>query len=243
MEKLRLLIADTDERFTDQVAHCLRRYPDIEITAIDRDGRDALCHIRSNPPDAVLFDLLLPGMDGISLLRSISELQNPPATICCTRFYTDVMLEAVRTNGASYLIFKPFDLQTLYPALLASVELNRSIRRINSSAALQDADSSLQGAFVRNFIVSLGVPSKLIGCSYLVEAVLLAQSDMSLMHNLSKGLYLEIARSMSATPTRIERCIRNAINAAFQKGELRLRLPSCPSNKEFINYILRNLPE
>lgn len=243
MDKLKLMIADTDEHYTDQIARYLKRYPDLEITAVDQDGRDALAHIRSNPPDAVLFDLLLPGMDGISLLRGISELSDPPAAICCTRFYTDVMLEAARTNGASYLLFKPFDLHTLYPTIIASVELNRSMRRLNCASVLQDADSSVRSALIRNFIVSLGVPGKLVGCGYLVEATLLAQSDMSLMHNLSKGLYLEIARSMSTTPSRIERCIRNAISAAYQKGELRLRMPSCPSNKEFINFILRNLPE
>lgn len=243
MDKMKLLIADTDERFTDQTIRYLKRYPDIEITAVDRDGRDALSHIHSSLPDAVLFDLLLPGIDGISLLRSIAELSAPPATICCTRFYTDVMLEAVRTNGASYLLFKPFDLHTLYPAILSSVELNRSIRRMSSTLSLRDADSAMRSSFIRNYIISLGVPTKLIGCSYLVEAIQLAQTDMSLMHNLSKGLYLEIARSMSTTPSRIERCIRNAISSAYQKSDLRLRMTSCPSNKEFINYILRNLPE
>lgn len=243
MDKLKLLIADADARFTDQIVRYLKRYPDIEITAVEKDGRDALGRIQENPPDVVLFDLLLPGMDGISLLRSINEHPQAPATICCTRFYTDVMLEAARTNGASYLIFKPFEFHTLYPAIQASAELNRSLRRLNCAVGLQDADAAMRSGLIRNYIISLGVPTKLIGCSYLVEAVLLAQEDMSLMHNLSKGLYLEIARRMSATPSRIERCIRNAISAAYQKGELRLRMTSCPSNKEFMNYILRNLPE
>ena len=243
MEKLKLLIADMDAAFTDQLAHFLHRYPELEIVAIDNDGRDALSHIRSSQPDAVLFDLLLPGIDGISLLRSVHELEKPPATICCTRFYTDVMLEAARTNGASYMLFKPLDLYTLYPAIVSSVELNRSLCRKSCANYLHDGDSVVRSGFIRNYIVSLGVPSKLIGCSYLVEAVQLAQSDMSLIHNLSKGLYLEIARGMSTTVSRVERCIRNAISAAYQKSELRLRMSSCPSNKEFINYILRNLPE
>lgn len=243
MERLTLLIADMDAAFTDQLTHFLHRYPELEIVAIDHDGRDALSHIRSSQPDAVLFDLLLPGIDGISLLRSIHEMPSPPATICCTRFYTDVMLEAARTNGASYMLFKPLDLYTLYPAIVSSVELNRSLYRRNCSAGMFEGESSVRSGFIRNYIVSLGVPSKLIGCSYLVEAVQLAQADMSLIHNLSKGLYLEIARGMSTTVTRVERCIRNAISAAYQKSELRLRMNSCPSNKEFINYILRNLPE
>ena len=73
----------------------------------------------------------------------------------------------------------------------------------------------------------------------LSEAVRLALKDISLTQNLSKGLYLEIARSMGTTPSCIERCIRSAISAAYQSGRLGDRMMTCPSNKEFINYVLR----
>ena len=61
------------------------------------------------------------------------------------------------------------------------------------------------------------------------------------MRTLSKGLYLEIAQSMNSTPVRIERSIRTAISAAYNSGALRYKMPSCPSNKEFIDCVLRDL--
>lgn len=102
-------------------------------------------------------------------------------------------------------------------------------------------DDAQRRADIRNYIVSLGIPSKLVGCNYLTEAVRFALTDASLTRNLSRGLYLEISRSMNTTPSRVERSIRNAISVAYEKGELDGNMITCPSNKEFINYVLRNI--
>ena len=240
MDRIKLLIVDTDARFVDMASQFMKNYPDIEVIGSEQNGQDALRAIRNLHPDAVLFDLVLPGLDGISLLRNVGDLHRPPAMICCTRFYSDVAMEAMRTFGAAYLMYKPIELQALHPAIVSCTQLHRKMR--HSVARLEDTGEGGTGsAHIRNYIVSLGVSSKLIGCSYLTEAVRLAREDVTLTKNLSKGLYLEIARSMNSTPTRIERCIRNAIAMAFQNGGMDGRMLSCPSNKEFINYVLRTI--
>lgn len=241
MEKIRLLLADPDLRFVELVSRFLSNFPDIEIIACKDNGNEALSCIRSSHPDAVLFDLVLPGLDGISLLRKVNALSNSPVMICCTRFYSDVALEAMRTFGASYLLYKPVELQSLHPAIISCTELHRKMRRMTHDLAETDQNDAHTTAYIRNYIVSLGIPSKLIGCSYLTEAIRLARSDSTLVRNLSKGLYLEISRSMDTTPSRIERCIRNAISIAYQSGGLDGKLPTCPSNKEFINFVIRSM--
>ena len=240
-EKIRLLIVDTDDQFSELAGHHLSSYPDMEILGRERSGRSALHRIRADLPDAVLFDLILPELDGITLLRSVMDLPSPPAMICCTRFYSDVALEAARTYGASYLLYKPVELKTLHLSISACTKLHRSVRRINRTALDADAGSERQFSRIRNHLVSLGIPSKLIGCGYLAEGVRLAASDVTLTRNLSKGLYLEISRSMNTTPSRVERCIRNAISVAYQSGGFEGKLLGCPSNKEFIHYVLRSM--
>ena len=240
-EKLKLLIADSDDQFSEVAGHYLSNFPDMHILGRSKNGRDALHRIRTELPDAVLFDLILPELDGISLLRAVMDLPSPPAMICCTRFYSDVALEAVRTYGASYLLFKSVELKALHPVISACTQLYRNVRRVNRAALKSDAGGPLQYARIRNHLVALGIPSKLIGCGYLAEGVRLAASDVSLTRNLSKGLYLEIARSMNTTPARVERCIRNAISVAYQSGSFEGKLLTCPSNKEFINYVLRSM--
>lgn len=241
MEKLKLFIADADDHFSELAGHYLSKFSDIELTGRERSGRDALRRIRAELPDAVLFDLILPELDGIALLRGVMDLPSPPAMICCTRFYSDVALEAARTYGACFLLFKPVELSALHPAITACTQLHRSVRRYQRDAMEADAGGDRQLIHIRNQLVSLGIPSKLVGCGYLTEGVRLAASDVSLTRNLSKGLYLEISRSMNTTPARVERCIRNAISVAYQSGGLEGKMLTCPSNKEFINYVLRTL--
>lgn len=239
MDKIKLLIVDSDKRFAEMTSHFMMNYADIEVIGCEENGQEALRTIRSSRPDAVLFDAVLPGLDGISLLRQVNEMRSHPAMICCTRFYSDIAMEAMRTFGAAYLLFKPIELQTLHPLIVSCAQLNHKFQADNR--ALDDGleHKEERRTWIRNFLVSMGIPSKLIGCTYLVEAIRLAQDDPSLTRNLSKGLYLEIAHSMNSTSTRIERCIRNAISVGFQCGGLDDRLPGCPSNKEFINYALR----
>lgn len=241
MEKFSLLIADSDDHFSELAGHYLSRYSDIQLLGRERSGRDALRKIRTESPDAVLFDLILPELDGISLLRGAMEMSTPPAMICCTRFYSDVAQEAVRSGGACYLLFKPIELKVLHPTIVTCAQTYRELRRFNRFELESDASGDHQLAHIRNQLVSLGIPSKLVGCGYLTEGVRLARSDASLIRNLSKGLYLEISRSMNTTPARVERCIRSAISAAYQSGGLEGKMLTCPSNKEFLNYVLRNM--
>ena len=240
-EGLKLLIVDSDDQFSELAGHHLSSFPDVRLLGRERSGRAALRRIRADLPDAVLFDLILPELDGISLLRGVMDMPSPPAMICCTRFYSDVALEAARTYGASYLLYKPVELSALHPAITACTQMHRSVRRVNRASMEAGTGEALQFAHIRNHLVSLGIPSKLIGCGYLAEGVRMAAADVSLMRNLSKGLYLEIARSMNTTPSRVERCIRNAIYVAYQSGSFEGKLLTCPSNKEFINYVLRSM--
>ncbi len=241
MDKLKVLIIDPDDHFSDLAGHFLAKFPDLELLTRERNGRDGLRRIRAELPDVVLFDLLLSELDGLSLLRQAMELSSPPSMICCTRFYSEVALEAIRTYGASLMLFKPVDLQSLRPAIVDCARLQRTVRQFRRSALEFDADGDRQIARIRNRLVALGVPSKLAGCNYLTEGVRLAISDVALTRNLSKGLYLEISRSMDTTPARVERCIRNAISVAYQSGGLEGKMLTCPSNKEFIHYVLHDL--
>lgn len=238
MDKVKLMIVDSDTAFTETLCRFLKNYPDIEIVGCESNGREGMQKIRRLHPDAVLFDLLLPEIDGISLLRSVNEQPHPPAMICCTRFYSDVALEAMRNYGAAYLMFKPIELHSLRPAIVSCANLHRKMKRLKRHF---DEEEMTGNQKIRNYIVSLGIPTKLIGCSYLAEAVRLAQADITLTRNLSKGLYLEISRIMNTTPTRIERSIRTAISIAFQNGGMEGKMITCPSNKEFINYVLRTI--
>jgi len=78
MDRIKILLADPDTRFTELASLFLSKSNDFDTITCKSDGNDALKHIRSLHPDTVLFDLALPGLDGISLLRKVNILPNPP---------------------------------------------------------------------------------------------------------------------------------------------------------------------
>lgn len=237
MDKIKLIIIDSDMEFSNRAKRILQGSEDIDIVACIADGFTGLETIKKLHPDAVIFDLVLPGLDGISLLREITASKHAPMCVCCTQFYSSVALEAARNHGASYFLFKPIDFRTLHDTIKCCCGAYRQLQQARTIAIEDKRSSSLE---IRNYLVSMGIPSKLIGCSYLSEALRLAMTDLSLTQNLSKGLYLEIARIMDTTPSCVERSIRNAISSAYQNGRLGEQMMTCPSNKEFINFALRN---
>ncbi|MEO8075297.1 MAG: response regulator [Acidobacteriota bacterium] len=73
------------------------------------DATEALNLINSRPPDLVITDVSLPGMDGLELiarLREDSRLQNVP-TICLSGYGGEAHQERAREVGCARVVEKP----------------------------------------------------------------------------------------------------------------------------------------
>lgn len=83
-----------------------------------RDGasaQDALAAIRTDPPDIILLDLRLPGVDGLTLAR---QLKGEPATrhipiIAVTAYPERFPRQALLDAGCEACIVKPVDTRAL----------------------------------------------------------------------------------------------------------------------------------
>ena len=73
---------------------------------------------------------------------------------------------------------------------------------------------------IQKLLMQIGIPANMLGFSYIVPALELIALTPDYINNITKGLYVEIARKCSSTPVRVERNIRHAIEAAFLKGNL-----------------------
>jgi DNA-binding NtrC family response regulator len=72
-------------------------------------GEEALKIMRSYPPDVVLTDLKMEGMDGIELLDRIKSLENVPEVILMTAFGTIPSVVEAMNKGAYSYLEKPLD--------------------------------------------------------------------------------------------------------------------------------------
>ena len=68
MEKLNVAIADDNERMLNLLGEIVESDKDLKLVGKARNGEDIYHIIRDKQPDVVLLDLIMPKMDGISLL-------------------------------------------------------------------------------------------------------------------------------------------------------------------------------
>lgn len=81
------------------------------------DGQEALRIIDDRPPDAILLDLIMPGMAGIDVLRALREKEYPGGIIIMTGSQSEELLEKAWVLGPQEILMKPVDLERLLTAI------------------------------------------------------------------------------------------------------------------------------
>ncbi len=97
------------------------------------DGADALSHIVSNRPDLLILDMMLPHVDGFSIINQLQKKQIIIPTLCLTARSTEMDKVRALRSGADDYLTKPFGLMEL----LARVEA--LLRRNGQTATTNDA--------------------------------------------------------------------------------------------------------
>ena len=235
--RIQLFVADTDESHIDHIARCVARCPDIRMIGTGSNGAHVLRQLSVTPADVLITEVQLPGLDGIMLIRDLQRQRTGPAAIVCTGFYSQACVARARACGAAYYMYKPLDYNRL-PEVIR--ECHRARLRDAAVAGTGETDASLQRA-MRALLRECGMPARLNGTAYLAVALEAAGADPALMKNLSKGLYPAVAERMRSTPACVERALRNAIYVACERGGLDARFGHCPTNREFILYLLDQL--
>ncbi len=118
MSQSRILHVDDDADIRFLVELTLDLAPDLDLRSF-ASGGEALTAAREDPPDLALVDVMMPGMDGISLataFRQTPELAHVPIVFVTAKAYPDEVAR-LRASGAADVIVKPFDLATLETAI------------------------------------------------------------------------------------------------------------------------------
>lgn len=100
-----LLIVDDDK----ELAQMLREILELNDYAVEAvtDGETAMQRIATAPPDLMILDVMLPGMDGFEVLRHVRAKQDLPVIMLTARGEEAERIQGL-TSGADDYIPKPF---------------------------------------------------------------------------------------------------------------------------------------
>src|SRR5918994_702403 len=99
---IRVLVADDQDIVRAGLTMILDAQPDIEVVGEAADGREAVALARELRPDVCLFDVRMPGLDGIEATRQLAgpEIAEPQAVVVITTFDLDEYVHGALKAGA-----------------------------------------------------------------------------------------------------------------------------------------------
>ncbi|KRF49039.1 hypothetical protein ASH01_05165 [Terrabacter sp. Soil811] len=140
-----LLVVEDNHDMRDYIArHCVVDYDVVSV----RDGVEALEHLRARRPSIVLADVMMPRMDGLTLVREIradASLRDLPVVLLSARAGVEASTTGL-LEGADDYVIKPFQPQELRARLAANLVRARS--RSRDAAWLRAILGAIQEPFV-----------------------------------------------------------------------------------------------
>jgi DNA-binding NarL/FixJ family response regulator len=101
---IRVVIVDDEGLVRTGLSMILGSAPDIEVVG-STSGADAAGLIATSTPDVVLLDIRMPDVDGLSVLRELRSMPQPPAVAMLTTFDADeYILTALRLGASGFLL-------------------------------------------------------------------------------------------------------------------------------------------
>jgi DNA-binding response OmpR family regulator len=165
-----ILIIEDEDRIADPLATSLRN--EGYVCRIMRDGPSGLRSFQEREPDLIILDLMLPGMDGLSVCRKIRETSRVPVLMLTARSgVTDEVLGF--ELGADDYVKKPFSMPVL------KSRLRSLLRRTQEEAEASREEEIVAGDLVideaRHRVTRKGVPIELTSTEFSL-LLLLAKS-------------------------------------------------------------------
>ena len=238
MEKsIRLVVVDNSEEVTSSIRKYFRENAVVDVVSCINNGLDALNFLinHENDYDMVIKDLLIPQMDGVTLLENMKSRKINKKVIVLSSYKEDYTIKKLISLGVNYYILKPFSLESL----------EDRIKDLNNTYEISNNANGSAEVKVTNLLHNLGIPSHIRGYQYIRDGILMIYNNNKYINFITKEIYPELAIKYDTTPSRVERAIRHAIEISWERGDVDLMDDlfghsvnferSKPTNAEYIN--------
>lgn len=246
---LNVAIGDDNERILELLGDIVSSDKDLTLVGKANNGEDMCRLIKNKQPDVVLLDLIMPKMDGLSVMDEVAKDKNIkkfPQFIIITAVGQEKITEDAFRKGASYYIMKPFQNETVLRQI-KYIQGDAQNTKISTGTMQRTVEETTEESLedkVTSMIHEIGIPAHIKGYHYLRDAIMMAVEDMDVLNAITKILYPTVAKKHHTTSSRVERAIRHAIEVAWSRGKVEVldKLFSYtvsygkgkPTNSEFI---------
>lgn len=212
------------------------------------NGSDAIDFYTKNEVHIVITEMFMPGIDGVSLIRM---LKDPTRKQENTIF---MVVSPISEGDMVKYIIAYADYYMVTP--INSISLKYSLKFANNKKkSNRRAIDMNHEDHVLAILKEIGIPSNLNGYSYLVDAIIMIVNSENMDIKVCKEVYPVIAEKYNVSAYSVERCIRNAIEIGFNRGNVKYldelfgytieKRKGKPTNTEFLfgvaDYIKRGI--
>lgn len=236
MENVNVVIVDDNPMILNTLDEVISSEAGLSVIGRADNGKDAIDMIKDTQPDVVLLDLVMPQMNGITVVENIkkktSMLKNP-AFIILSAVGGEQMTEEAFQAGANYFLMKPFDKDILVNKIrrigkrpvrpVPGKVLEAPLKAATPEEAAMNREEYMKEHLetdITKMLHELGIPAHIKGYQYLRDAISMVVRDREMMEAVTKILYPEIAKKNYTSSSRVERAIRHAIEVAWGRGSL-----------------------
>lgn len=124
--KKRVLVVDDEPDFLEVIRVRLESN-DCDVVTVT-SGDDALKTVKGGNIDVVLLDILMPGMDGLEVLKKIRKLDKDLPVYIITAFSTEERFKMANKFGASGFIVKTDDLREQIKSISSVIDMSDKYR-------------------------------------------------------------------------------------------------------------------
>ena len=125
-KKKKVLLVDDEIEFIEMFKARLEAN-DLDVVTASQ-GDEALEKFKDEKPDALLLDILMPGMDGLEVLRRIREEDKKVPIFIITAFSNEERFKVANQYNASGFIIKTADLKTEVVNIKNAIEISSKYR-------------------------------------------------------------------------------------------------------------------
>ena len=237
-DKIKIFLADDDINFVYMLKAVLDSEPDMKVVGTAYNGKDTVADLTICAPDILLLDLVMPGCDGIQVLKKIkTSVHHQPKVIVLTALPLEVFMQQAKNliSSINYYFMKPFNNQHLLNIIrevfIAPLDpVKKEIKPLNNT--------------VLTILRDIGVPPNFKGRLFSYEAVVMLNERPELICALTKKLYPLFAEKYGTTPGCVERAIRTVIDKVWERkvrdeineffGECLKNVKDKPTNSQFL---------